>query len=64
MADFVSDGASGGGTSSGDDIQYDSNDGSVADPAIGAGDVVLPHAMPQAEYMYGCAPTSVAMLLG
>ena len=36
----------------------------ISDTPPGSGDVVLPHAMPQAEYMYGCAPTSVAMLLG
>lgn len=28
------------------------------------GDVVLYYTMPQAEYMYGCTPTSVGMLLG
>jgi len=28
------------------------------------GDVVLANTMPQAEYMYGCMPTSVGMLLG
>ena len=28
------------------------------------GDVLLTHPVPQAEYMYGCTPTSVAMLLG
>ena len=28
------------------------------------GDVLLANAMPQAEYMYGCTPTAVAMLLG
>ena len=29
-----------------------------------SGDVLLANAMPQAEYMYGCCPTAVAMLLG
>ena len=29
-----------------------------------AGDVLLANAMPQAEYMYGCCPTAVGMLLG
>lgn len=29
-----------------------------------AGDVMLPDVMPQAEYMYGCTPTALAMLLG
>ena len=28
------------------------------------GDVLLANAMPKAEYMYGCVPTAVAMLLG
>ena len=28
------------------------------------GDVLLANTMPQAEYMYGCCPTAVAMLLG
>ena len=28
------------------------------------GDVLLANAMPKAEYMYGCLPTAVAMLLG
>ena len=28
------------------------------------GDVLLAHTMPQAEYMYGCTPTAVAMILG
>ena len=27
-------------------------------------DVLLPNVMPQAEYMYGCTPTAIAMLLG
>jgi len=27
-------------------------------------DILLPEAMPQAEYMYGCTPTAVGMLLG
>ena len=28
------------------------------------GDVLLANAMPEAEYMYGCTPTSIAMILG
>ncbi len=28
------------------------------------GDVLLAKAMPEAEYMYGCTPTSIAMILG
>ncbi len=28
------------------------------------GDVMLAHTMPKAEYMYGCMPTSVGMILG
>ena len=28
------------------------------------GDVLLANPMPQAEYMYGCTPTAMAMLLG
>ena len=28
------------------------------------GDVVLANTMPQAEYMYGCTPTALGMLLG
>ena len=28
------------------------------------GDVLLANSMPQVEYMYGCVPTAVAMLLG
>ena len=28
------------------------------------GDVLLEHPVPQAEYMYGCTPTAVAMVLG
>lgn len=28
------------------------------------GDVVLANALPEAEYMYGCTPTAVAMILG
>lgn len=28
------------------------------------GDILLANTMPQAEYMYGCTPTAVAMLLG
>ena len=27
-------------------------------------DVLLPHAMPEAEYMYGCTPTALGMLIG
>lgn len=29
-----------------------------------AGDVLLPGLMPEVEYMYGCSPTALAMLLG
>ena len=29
-----------------------------------SGDVLLAHVMPEAEYMYGCTPTAVAMILG
>ena len=28
------------------------------------GDILLAHAVPEAEYMYGCTPTAAAMLLG
>ena len=28
------------------------------------GDVMLANTMPQSEYMYGCTPTSVGMILG
>ena len=28
------------------------------------GDVLLANAMPEAEYMYGCTPTAVGMILG
>ena len=28
------------------------------------GDVLLAHALPEAEYMYGCTPTAAAMVLG
>ncbi|MBO4345936.1 MAG: hypothetical protein J5833_09270, partial [Victivallales bacterium] len=36
----------------------------VAISDITRSEVVLPYTMPQAEYMYGCVPTSLAMLLG
>lgn len=29
-----------------------------------AGDTLLPNELPQAEYMYGCVPTAIGMLLG
>ena len=36
----------------------------VSSAAARAGDVVLANVMPQAEYMYGCTPTALAMLFG
>ena len=52
------------------DTQYELISGEFANeplPVItvkNSGDVLLPYTMPQAEYMYGCAATSIGMLLG
>ena len=39
-------------------------DFAVTSAAAKAGDVLVANAMPEAEYMYGCTPTALAMLLG
>ena len=46
-----------------DDLEYIELS-AVTVSSLEEGDVVLPYTMPQAEYMYGCACTSVGMLLG
>ena len=37
---------------------------SSSDGTFQAGDVLLANTMPEAEYMYGCTPTAIGMLLG
>ena len=52
------------------DTQYELISGEFANEPVpvitvkNSGDVLLPYTMPQAEYMYGCAATSIGMLLG
>ncbi len=40
------------------------SDFAVTSAAAKSGDILVANAMPEAEYMYGCTPTALAMLLG